>query len=816
MDLEKEWYNIAETSNIVGLSKQSIRRDIKAGRIENIKRQGKLFFINKEEVLSLFDLTNNYYTTAETAKLMNRSGSAVIDMASTVDIKTRIYKKAMYFEKNKIDELSDFLKNTLTLSETAKKYNTYLGLIRFLVDENLVKSIRINNKDFIDITSMDNVLKEIQNSFYLNDISDITMRHLKAFKSGCKGKTIEILTEELGITHRIIHNLLKKEKLFGYKFGDKKGGCTYFIPQEEVDNFFNTIEGIKIRYHATDEVYKMHSELMECIMKSTKYAKDTLEIFREWSMTRLTKSTARLDLKRMSVSQYVDVATVLSENLVHEIWECDENEMSNLRKKIKENSIQQVFSKFYSYIQTVKTCKTDATSYTAKVNSNDNDKEKIYSVEEWLMIKDYLVDLNKHIENAKKDARYAQSWLFAILHLSLAWRSNDFLQINAIPVKEILSCENIEEFDFFKLTQTQAQQVVNALRTTCIPIVAHKNGQEAHMIFPPQLIVSTAVAICISEIHRFKNNRFKNKQGKLIMYKAMNNTVVNDCLFPNDLPKFVSLKCNRSKQTYSFITASNTTGRAHIAYSLTGFSRSHKPKVTGVNESTMAYLIITDTTIDAKHIGKHLFERGIFGWQVQLMLGVLECYNQDTLEQRTMRIKELSNKYSPTVMESMSNYLTIGSDDVKQLVDELMTLSGDELTKKLIEICEFKSPAFLNYTQCMKGTSNCKYLEGKVKCLGCRYNIPTNYVLEIVNERLNETLDLIDQTHEADKIKLMKYTYIIRQLMFIIMDFRRCTKEYFEDDYIKSFIDLKSISHRFQSLEQTGKILQIEGEKNGG
>lgn len=52
--------------------------------------------------------------------------------------------------------------------------------------------------------------------------------------------------------------------------------------------------------------------------------------------------------------------------------------------------------------------------------------------------------------------------------------------------------------------------------------------------------------------------------------------------------------------------------------------------------------------------------------------------------------------------------------------------------------------------------------------------------------------------------------------MFIIMDFRRCTKEYFEDDYIKSFIDLKSISHRFQSLEQTGKILQIEGEKNGG
>ena len=51
MDLEKEWYNIAETSNIVGLSKQSIRRDIKAGRIENIKRQGKLFFINNLTVI---------------------------------------------------------------------------------------------------------------------------------------------------------------------------------------------------------------------------------------------------------------------------------------------------------------------------------------------------------------------------------------------------------------------------------------------------------------------------------------------------------------------------------------------------------------------------------------------------------------------------------------------------------------------------------------------------------------------------------------------------------------------------------------------
>lgn len=813
MNLDKEWHTIAETSNIVGLSNQSIIRDIRAERIKNIKRPGKRgILINKDEVLSLFDLTNNYYTTLETAKLMNRSRSAVIDMATTVNIKTRTYKKAMYFEKNKIDELSNFLKNALTLTECAEKYNTYSGIIKFLVDENLVKSMRINNKDFINITSLDNILKEIQNSFYLNNISDISMRHLKAFKSGCKGKTVEMLSEELKISPKVIGHLLKKGKLFGYKFGNK-GGWVYFIPQEEVDKVFNTLEGIKLRYHATDEVYKMHSELMEYIMKSTECAKNTLEIFREWSMMRLTKSKARLDLKRMSVSQYANVATVLSENLVHEIWECDENELSNLRKEIKEESIQLVFSKFYSYIQTIKTCKTDVISYTAKVNKNDNDNDndKIYSAEEWVMIKDYLVDLNKHIENAKKDARYAQSWLFAILHLSLAWRSNDFLEINTIPVKEILGCENIEEFDFLKLTQTQAQQILNALRTTCIPIIAHKNGEEAHMVFPPQLIVSTTVAICISEIHRFKKNNFKNRQGKLIMYKSMNNTMVNDYFFPKDFPKFISLKCNSSKQTYSFITAVNTTGRGHIAYSLTGFSRSHKPKVTGANESTMAYLMTTDTTVDAKHIGKHLFERGIFGWQVELMLGVLECYSQDTLEQRTRRIKELSSKYSPAVMESISNHLTIGSDDIKQLVDELMALGRDELTKKLIEICEFKSPAFLNYTQCMKGTSDCKYLEGEAKCLGCRYNIPTNYVLEIVNLRLNETLDLIEKTPKTDEIKLMKYTYIIRQLMFIIMDFRRSSKEYFEDDYIKSFIDLKSISKRFQSLEQSGKILQIGG-----
>lgn len=814
MDLKNEWYSIKETSNMTGLSVGIIQRDIRDGLIVNTKMHGKKILINKEEVLSLIDLTKNYYTTTQVKEIMNKSSTFILNMVSTQAITAKRRRGAFYLEKNKVHEIAEFLKNTITIAEFKRKYRSFPEFVRYLIDEKLVEFMEINNKLYIDTISLDNTFEKIKENFYLSDVSDISLGHLKFFKKGYKGKSIEMASKEMGMDYDTLLNKTIRGQILAYR---DSSTSMVIIPQEEIDKFCKGIDSIKQKYYATDKVYDMHSELMEYLIQSTDCATETLKEFREWSMNNLTKSKATIDYKRRLSTQYISIATVLSENLQNEIWECEEGEILNLIKEIKQITYQETLSRFYSYIQSIKDCKSGEFGYIAKIDKNKSDldeskEDRKYSVEEWLMIKDYLVDLNKHIKKAKANVKYAQCWLFAILHLSLAWRNNDFLQINAMPVKEILNCEDIEKFDFFNITDTQAQQIINLFRTTCIPVVAHKNGVETHMIFPPQLIKATAVAICISEIHRLKSSKFNDRKGKLIMYKSMKNSDVHKTIFPNDYPKFESLKCNRSKQTYSFVTAANTTGRGHIAYSLTGYSRSHKPKVVGANESTTAYLELINTSVDAKSIGKHLFERGVFGWQVELMIGVLEEYSQDSLEQRTKRIKELTNRYSPSVTESISNYLTIEADEINKLVDELMTMSEDEIRKKLIEIGELKSPAFLNYTQCMKGTSNCKYLEGKAKCLGCRYNIPTNYVLEIVNERLNETLDLIDNTPKTDEVKLIKYSHIIRQLMFIMMDFRRSTKEYFEDDYLTSFIDLKSIGYRLAMLEQKGKILRLEGE----
>ena len=98
-------------------------------------------------------------------------------------------------------------------------------------------------------------------------------------------------------------------------------------------------------------------------------------------------------------------------------------------------------------------------------------------------------------------------------------------------------------------------------------------------------------------------------------------------------------------------------------------------------------------------------------------------------------------------------------------------------------------------------------------CLGCKYNVPTNYVLEIVNVRLNETLTLLEATPQSDRIKRMKYTNIIRKLLFILMDFRRTSKE-LGDDYLTSFIDLKALSQRISILEKT-KFLSVGAGNNG-
>ncbi len=59
-------------------------------------------------------------------------------------------------------------------------------------------------------------------------------------------------------------------------------------------------------------------------------------------------------------------------------------------------------------------------------------EKDFYTPEEWADFTDLFFDAGRHIEKAFKNCFYARCWLYALLHMSLAWRKSDVLNIPAL------------------------------------------------------------------------------------------------------------------------------------------------------------------------------------------------------------------------------------------------------------------------------------------------------------------------------------------------------------------------------------------------
>lgn len=809
MIFNEEWYSVEDMSKITKIDVQGIRRDIRLGLITNIKMEKNKYYIHRDVVSVMFEeqeKLKDYYTTKEAAEILGKSYGAVGTMITRNTIKTAIrHRNLTYIRKDEIDAFKEYFIGTINREKAAKKYGLIGADLTYILENDLVKAKRLNDKWYINEESLDKFIDNVKHEFDLCKSSDITRRHIEGIISGVRGIEVQEAVEILGINQQTLRGYIRNGEVKAEKIGN-----LYFIPKSEINKFFNDLEYIKKRYINSDDIYGMHSEIMEFLTSSSQVAAETLKLFSTWTRQKLSKSQGSIATKKMNLGNYITLANSLKENMRKEIWECNEAELDSLRSGLKFKTSRQILSRFYSYVQSRKKCKVNIDFKDQRINKEEDGKEKPkerYSYTEWIKLSDYLLDVESHIKNAKSNKRYAQNWLFAVLHLSLAWRSSDFLQIPSLPIEDILGCK-VETYNFSEMTKTDAQKIINSLIRRCTPLVANKNGVAVHVVVVPKLLIATATALCVNEIHR-------KKEGKntIFLYKNMDNSTVNK-FFPKGLPEFKSRKANRTKLTLSYVTAVNKVGRGHLAYRLQGYSRSHKGKINRMpNQVTATYLILNDTIADAKSLGKHLFDRGIFGWQIDLMLQLLEDHKDDTLSTRTYRIKALNGEFTPLVVEGMASYLNNMSKQAEELVEELLKLEPTEIKDKLIKIANSKSPALLKHTQCIKEVKNCPYLEGKSKCLGCKYNVPTNYVLEIVNTRLNEVMTLLENTDPKDVVKRAKYTHLIKQLLFILMDFRRCSRD-LGDDYITSFINIKELQDRVMLLEKT-KFLALGGKNNG-
>ena len=63
--------------------------------------------------------------------------------------------------------------------------------------------------------------------------------------------------------------------------------------------------------------------------------------------------------------------------------------------------------------------------------------------------------------------------------------------------------------------------------------------------------------------------------------------------------------------------------RAALAYELQSQTRSHTQYLDKSNDITKTYLSLTNTDGDFRNLSKHLFDRGFFGWQLDMILNLL-------------------------------------------------------------------------------------------------------------------------------------------------------------------------------------------------
>lgn len=831
--LDKEWYTTKEAQELTGEDSRRFTKRIREGKLTKYKKSESQYLIHvsvledllKEKVL----LENNYISYKDTAVLLNKSLKAINDLVYVGTFKDTIkVGRVAYISKTEVEEYKRRQCENISTSEVSEITGLNRHEVSSLINTRILKANKVNNYLLsVSKESLNSFLKKVENGYAIKEICkqfNLNSKDIDRYKKiswlktyDIKGfgervieedyekfcnlrkryLTIQDIVKELGIKEGVIRNSIIYKDLVKYEQLHEK---VYIVPREEIERFSHTVEGVKLIYHGREEVKDYFNDFMVALGRETEF-QESLEIYINWAKKKIGKS--KVKNKKLFVSYILNNAEKFFRLLKKEVWELTNNDIQTLindENTAFSSKDDELIFNFLKHCKKLKVCSytDDYSSSVVDKRQMEKEEERIYSKKEWIAICTQLCDINFHFEKATLSRRYAETWLLMLLHLSLAWRKSDYKKIPS-PSLEIIEIYGFEWFNTNEFSLELAQKIINDVRIKSKEIRTDKTKAKAKFVIG--LTIPTALAFVVCEIHR-RNS--KENSDHLLSSKLRSHDY--KLVLGEDLPAFSSLKCNRTLMTYQFETAVNQEGKAHIAYQLSSYSRAHKDYLDKSNDITSVYLVTSNTDVSADNISFHLFERGFFGWQIGTLLSVISDTENISLGNKTNLIKQVSDQVSPLTVESISEYVNTRHEEAETLLKELMAMPSDKIREKLEEIAQFQSPALIDYSQCIKGVKNCPYTTSTA-CLGCKYLIPTNYVLEVVNTQLFDLLERLDTTPISNLNKRIKYTHMINQLMFILMDFRRAYKN-FDNNYISSFIDLKVLKEKYQKMEMD-KFLQI-------
>lgn len=736
-------------------------------------------YIPISELEKFNDILKTTFTFSETLKILEIAKNDLYYFMNNGYVNyTKMNDYLLYLNKEDVLRLKEDLEKAPSLEEVVKELNINLSILRSFIITLLLKVIKIKNKKEILLESSINQIKEFQKEYYL----------------------VSELCEKYRLTTKVIKRLIKHK----YIIADLIDNRYYRVNKLDSDTFFGTSEGVKICYYNTDAPIEYFKAMKEVHEKETAIVTNHKWYYQFASM--------RLKASKSNNIKYV-ISILIG---------CFEKILLGMEIKVQDLSDEQIkeiilnddrignqdielFCLFLKYLQTKVECNFNS-DFSMMVKRERKQEIEIYNEEEWLLICQNVNDISNHISKSIENYRYSQAWLYILLHLNLAWRKSDFYQLVS-PNIDLISIKSFTWFDNNELSLESSQKLINDFRLKNSFIKAQKNHIKVKIIVT--LLQSTATALVICELHRKKLNIespkiFNHRIDAFYLGKVLERVNVN----------FMSRKLNKSLLTYSFVSAVNSGDKSALAYDLQSNARSHKNYIDCSNEVTKVYLATTNTDGDYTVLSKHLFERGFFGWQLDMMLNLLFKGDQYSLNDKTIAIKELDSIMSPQLVEGVSQFVYTQYQQMEQLLQELLVMDKEEIIRRLELIAKEKSPSLIDHSQCFKGIDNCpnKFVKS---CLGCKYLLPTNYLLEILRVRLEEIIEVLEQTSCTEKIKCIKYTHLLFQGVTLLQQFK-VHFDKIDEGYIKSFIDLKSLKLKMIDLEQNNKIVFLKGNDKIG
>ena len=566
--------------------------------------------------------------------------------------------------------------------------------------------------------------------------------------------------------------------------------------EEECEKF---VDFLMLQYNALHEkqVQKKYDLLVKTLPKDyQKRFPDTIRRHAGYTRYLVNK---RKNLKRHMANHFKALKTLLS-LMDKEITEYSDEELAEL---IRDNSFTTAARQYAVWFLTyIYNQKPEQLKFTLEMSMLRREtvrgEEDFYPPEEWAAFADVFFDIDRHIEKAFADCFYARSWLYVLLHMSLAWRKSDVLNIPALENLIDISEYTLEWFEENAFSIADAQQVINQVKLAAEQYHTQKTGAKKHFNIPQAALLPTAVALIICE-------QWRRKKGQAVLFeKFYADTKKMTELFGLETD-FLSMKANRTLLSMFNETAGGMAGLSGKAGTLTSYMRSHRTSKMGNANITKVYLRSTYNEDESVAMGKQSIDRGFFGWLYDRLLDLADN-KRGTFKENTELIVQMKEALPARKVESISGALYGIIKEREMLLNEIYSWQEDEIKEKTELLFSGKLMSRTEDVSCLMN-GRCPY-PTEDKCMLCKYSIPTTFSLAMAGDELKRLLTEFGRTNAEDVIDRINLTYQIGKLIMVLKE----AIDRFGYEYIETYIDYKEINELIK--KETPNMIFLEEIQN--